>query len=173
MSSLYQISEELLALDALLYESEGEVTPEIEAWLTEYGDALAQKVDSTGGYIRSCEARAKAITEEVQRLQQRKTVEENKVASVKKLLELVMLRLDRPKLTGNLFTIARQKNGGRPALTVNEEALHVLPEAFFVMERKILKEELREYLVANGGILRDNDTVVAELQEPGYSVRIR
>jgi hypothetical protein len=170
VSTLYDISENLLALDALLWDSEGEITPEIEAWMAEYGGELIAKVDRTGAYIRELESIADACRAEEERLRKRRTVQENKVRSIKQLLDQIMVRLDRSKLVGETFTIARQKNGGVRKLELNPDAVDLLPEFFWKVERRVDTDRVRESM---DEVMLVDGVEVARLAEPTYSVRVK
>lgn len=168
--SLYDIGENLAALDALLEESQGELTPEIEAWMREYGLAEKEKVDRYGAYAKELDATTKALKEEEERLAARRKATLNKIERLKFLADGYLVQRGITKVEGKLFTIARQKNGGKPALTllVQPEAL---PDAYRVTVTTVNpdKEKLRAAVEAG----EPGIETLARLEEPGYSVRFR
>lgn len=197
--TLYQLTDELLALDDLLEDTEGEVTPEIEQWLEEYGLKSRTKVDNMCRYEAELRARAAAKKAEAKRLSDRARKEDADADRVKRLFELAMHRLGTRRLEGDHFTVAVQKNGGKRAFQVAQSA-EQLPEAYRRTETRYvaLTEELRQraeeaipegyeghvYLYRDEGELRQHQVVaeievdparipIAVLQPRGESVRIR
>jgi hypothetical protein len=65
---LYDLAEAREILDEFLTETEGEVTPEIEALLEQLTGQVTEKVERVGLYIRELVATAAAVKEEEQRL---------------------------------------------------------------------------------------------------------
>ena len=70
MSSLYELTEDLVALDRLLAELGGEVTEgtegqTLERWANEYEWKMRDKVDGYAALIRNLEADRGALEEEV------------------------------------------------------------------------------------------------------------
>lgn len=172
--SLYEITEELAALDELLEETEGEVTPEIEAWMEEFGPMLMRKVDSIGRYCTSLTAAAAACKAEEARLAKRREVLEEKVAGLRRLLEMAMSRRGASRLEGQVFTARRQKNGGRPALAVAvrpEELPHWLTRtvpATVTADNEAIREAIKAIEAAGG---EDPDsTLCVSVQEDGARV---
>lgn len=187
MSSLYQITEELVALDTLLAEVGGDVsTPEgqtLEAWAEKFQWQMANKVDAYGGLYANMEADAKALGDEIKRLQTRKRVLENRQARLLALAKFSMERLKTRKLEGQRFTIAIQKNGGMEPMEVLVEAKD-LPDAFRLEEMVYspATEPLRTALERRRAALAKNPPEAdpfpelagkAELKDRGESVRVR
>src|SRR4249920_49552 len=88
MSTLYEISADLQALEELLTEVGGEIPDEqaeaaIDAWLEETGTATKDKVDNYCGLIRELEARRDARKAEAQRLADRSRIDANAVDRLK------------------------------------------------------------------------------------------
>ncbi len=173
MSSLYELTEELVALDTLLAEVGGDVsTPEgqtLEAWAEKFQWQMANKVDAYGALYKNLEADAKALAEEVKRLSDRKRALENRGARLLALAKFSMDRLQTRKLEGQRFTIALQKAGGLDPLEVLVERAEDLPERF---QRKTVdfdKDEIRLALAANDPEIQGK----ARLGERGEYVRIK
>jgi hypothetical protein len=99
---LYDLAEEAVALDDLLAMDDGEWTDEAEALATELTGKLATKADAFGGYLRGLEAQDEAL---------------------KQYGLLALQRMERPKVAGDLFTLAVQNNPPSVALTVGVDAL--------------------------------------------------
>jgi hypothetical protein len=123
--TLYDLAEELLAWEALVQAEDGEVTAELEELETELLAKIEQKADRFGAFFKQLEldrdrygdeadrvgaiadgfkAKAKATTATMDRL--------------KNLVDRALVATGRDKFAGELFTLARQKNGGRPKVTL-------------------------------------------------------
>lgn len=198
--SLYEITGELAALDELLEETDGEVTPEIEAWMVEFGPMLMRKVDSIGRYCANLTAAADACKAEEERLARRRKAQEGKVKSLKRLLEVAMHRLGESRLEGSTFAAVRQKNGGAPTLTVSVEpqrlprGLARLVPATTVADTDAIRAEIKRIEAAGGApegsplqVEAESDgakvlvdwsrdgkrKILARLAGPTYSVRLK
>jgi len=171
-STLYAIADDLLAVDALLTESGGELTPEIEAALASLNEVLVGKVDAIASYIRDCAAKAAALREEADVLTAKRRTEENKVGRLKEYVRFHMDRLGETKLAGAIWTFALQANGGRPALTVL-----VAPEQLPALFRRLVvqadTDALRGAVDAASGELVVDGRAIARLEPVGSSLRIR
>lgn len=174
MSSLYTLTEELVKLDQLLIEAGGEVTEgsdgaSLEDWLKKYEWQVGEKVDAYGGLIKNWDADIKAIAGEAERLAARAAVIVNKIKRLKEMAGLAMKMRGIRKLEGTLFTIALQKNGGKPPLIMIVEDVAKLPEKFVKVTKSADSEAIRTALA-----LEDPEAAkVARIGEVGESVRIR
>jgi hypothetical protein len=104
------IGDERHALDALLEEHEGEVTPEIGALWSELDDKIANKVESWGLWITRQGSVCDAIDAEITRLKTRKAVAERAIAASKAELQRQMEAAGLDKVKGVLVTVAVQAN---------------------------------------------------------------
>lgn len=66
--SLFQLSADMSAIEDALYETGGELTPEIEAALQETAQSLAMKTDSYNALMRKFGSQADVIDAEIKRL---------------------------------------------------------------------------------------------------------
>lgn len=107
---LYDLAEEAVALDDLLAMDDGEWTDEAEALATELAGKLAGKADAFGGYLRGLEAQDEALAAEIARLTARRRAVIARTAKLKQYGLLALQRMERPKVTGDLFTLAVQNN---------------------------------------------------------------
>lgn len=177
MSSLYELTEEMVALDRLLAELGGEVTEgtegqTLEQWATEFDWKLREKVDGYGSLIKNLEADAGAIGEEVKRLQDRARVLDNRASRLKALAKFSMERLQTRKLEGLRFTIALQKAGGLAPLEVLMDA-EKLPEHFQTVTISANNEAIRKQLENPDTAEAIVAAGIARLGERGEYVRIR
>lgn len=131
--SLYELSDEALALDELTAMEDGEFTTEVEALHTELMDKLVAKADDFGAYVKELESRTDVLAAEVDRLQQRKKRLQNRVSWMKAYATTALQRMGRPRLEGAMFTLALANNPPRVEVTVLPDALppefvRVIPE---------------------------------------------
>lgn len=132
--SLYDLAEETLALDALLGMDAGECTPESDALAQELATAMAKKADAFGVYVRTLDTAAATITDEVDRLTQRKRAITNKVERLKRYGLMALTAMDRPRVEGALFTLSVQANQPKVEVATTVDALpaeyvRIIPES--------------------------------------------
>jgi hypothetical protein len=183
--SLFQLSEDLLTLDALLTESAGELTPEIETWLEEYAGKLASKVDSLGWFWRTVEARIAGFKKIEGDLTAKRRTEENKLARLKGYVQACMHNLGAKKLEGQVYSLGIQQNSARSFQLLEPYLSHpeLLPEQFRRTVTRVEPdlEALKAATVEAGDTLQyvENDDPtrqvhsVAVLHPAGTHVRLR
>ncbi len=98
--TLNEIVTSILENEGIIIAADGEISPELEPLLEQDAAALAAKVDGYSDIIRDSDARAKAIGEEIKRLQALKKTLENKAAGMKEFLRYNMERLGSTRLDG-------------------------------------------------------------------------
>jgi hypothetical protein len=165
--SLYELTEEQLALDELSAMEDGEWTPELEQLATQLLEQLIAKADAFGGYVRELEARETVLEAEIKRLQDRKKRVANRLAWMKAYATTALQRMDRPRLEGTRFTLAIQKNPPSLLVTVLPDALppefiRVIPEQREA-DKKALLEAVKQGATIPG----------VELAPTTYHLRIR
>ena len=148
--TLYAIGEDLLALDALLFEVGGDISEEeaaaaIEQWFAENEAALVKKLDGYGYLVRRQEADGKFLDEEIRRLTARKQARENGAKRLKDRLKDFLQQHGMKDVETDHFRFAIQKNGGkRPVeVTVQPEAL---PKKFQRVKIEADNEAIRQEL---------------------------
>lgn len=114
--ALYEIANMRAILDTWLVESEGELTPEIEALLAEVDEQADTKIERVGLYIRERKAHAAAVKEERDRLDAMVKRETRAAESLLDYLDRQMTALGKDKVNGVFCTVAFQKNS-QPAVT--------------------------------------------------------
>lgn len=150
MTALYEIANLRDLLDAALAETEGELTPELEAEMAALDVAANEKIENVGLYIREQLATAEAIQTEAKRLQDRAAAKLNAAKSLKAYLEREMARLGKEKVNGVLVTVALQNNPPSVVGEVDAQALwkfggdmagfvRYTPEAFALDRRVVLQ----------------------------------
>lgn len=123
MRTLYEISEDLRALYALLEEEEGEVSnteTAFDQWFAELGTERNKKLENYAYLIQSLESNAKALKEEMDRLRDRKSSMESKAKRLKERLEYHFKSHDIDRIETEKFTFAMQKPGGKPKFILSD-----------------------------------------------------
>lgn len=150
-ATLYELADARAILESWLAETEGELTPEIEALLNELDGKADEKIERVALFVREQLAIAKAIQEEEARLRTRRTVREKAADSLKAYLQAQMERLGKSKVEGLLCTVAIQKNppSVTPVTVLDEAELRNVymfapeyvtrvPESFALNKRAVL-----------------------------------
>lgn len=155
--SLYEITEELAKLDEI-FELNGGALPEgeqgetLQAWLDKYEFMAREKVDGYGAYWANLKAAVEAYEEEAGRLMMKAKAAAHKIENLKTLAEVAMVKLKRDRLEGQIFTIAKQPNGGVIPMNIREpykSEPEKLPEAFQKITVSVDNKKIREELEKN------------------------
>lgn len=158
--SLYKITEEQRALNLLLEESGGEMTPELEEALTINEGNFLAKSESYVYAIKDYDAWEEMIAAEIQRLTQMKRVATNAKNRLKQTLIVAMQQFGYDRVTYDLHSLTLRKT---TAVNVIDEA--AVPKEYFKVEltldKKRLKDDLKQAAIPG-----------AELSE-GYYIQIR
>lgn len=168
MGTLYTISGDLAAIEALLDEAQGDITGHeqtIERWLEEAEGARDDKLDRYAALIRECEARADTRRAEAKRLTDRAKVDENKAEGLKRTLKWFFEAHELKRIETPRFKLTLAKNGGRAGVEVLAPPEELPPE-FVRTKREPDVDAIRTALEA-GQFLP-----FATLKERGHSIRI-
>ena len=166
---LYEITGELLALQELLenpLDDEDVLKDTLEAVQGEY----EFKLESYCKVIKNLEADIVGIKAEVDRLSDKRKVLENNIDRLKKAMFESMKATNTPKVKGQLFTVAIQKNGGVIPINYDKNDKNItanLPDHLVNIVKTPNLEAIRELLEA--GKVVDGFT----LGERGESIRIK
>lgn len=122
MPTIYEISEDMAALDALLAETGGEITPEAEAAFNAFEAELAAnlhaKTDAYCALIAEIDARASARKAEAKRLADRAKTDERTADALRERLRFVWEQRGLGKVETDRFTVSIAKNGGKAPLDI-------------------------------------------------------
>ena len=150
---LYEIQKGFFDTLDILLESDGnqediDTYNEVMAFLKE---ELQKKSSSILTYIQELQAKSKIAKEEADRLLKLSKSRANKAEKLKKYLTNVLQSLDVNKIETNLGSYILRKS-----YSVDVYDMSVLPEEFVRVteERKADKEKIREYIKANGEIIK-------------------
>lgn len=147
---LYELPAEFAALDELLEESEGEITPAIEELMNGLELAFADKVDSVTAVIQHKTLTAAAAKQEEQRLAARRKSAERAADSLKAYLQRNLEAVGKRKVETDRFTVSIADNPPSVRGELSQEQLstmHALeapfveriPESFRLDRRAVLE----------------------------------
>lgn len=137
MSSLFILKDNYKQIYELIAEQEDEQI--LKDTLDSINDALEDKADGYVAVIKSLETDNIAIDEEIKRLKQRKTSNENGIKRLKETLQQVMEETGKEKFKTALNSYSIANNP--PSLEVKDK--NVVPKEFFTeQEPKLNKKEL-------------------------------
>ena len=125
-STLYEITEDVRALENLMIELGGEVTDEsdleaVESWFSSLGEGLSNKLDNYAALVKEVESRGQARLEEARRM---KRLAEADISLGKRLKERMMWALDmlgHRRIDTDRFRVTVAKNGGKLPLHIDDE----------------------------------------------------
>lgn len=141
--SLYNITEDQRLINAMLEETGGELTPEIEEAMLITEENFISKAEAYGATISEYDAQAEACAQEIKRLQAFKKTCENVSKRMKERISDAMMTFDKDKVTAGTFRFSFRKS---TAVVVENEEL--IPEEYFRTERSICRKELMDALKA-------------------------
>ena len=150
--TLYELTAEMAAIEDELYESGGELTPELEQELTETRESLLRKVDSYNALMQKLGAMAESAKKEAERLTKLKKTAENAQKRVKERLLWNMNVFGLEKLEGNLCKMSIRNSKSlevddavvlNPYLGAIEKLRKTLPE-WMTVEVKVNKTAIKE-----------------------------
>ena len=118
MKSLYNLTEDLLAIYDALEENGGELTDELAVALDETEQALTKKADNYSSFIRMIRDRAAAADAEIKRLQGIKRVAQNAEKAIRNHIADYMVATGRNRLEGDYCKISLSRRKG---LEVDED----------------------------------------------------
>ena len=166
MSSLYELTEDYLAVQEMMYDGETDqqlILDTLESLAGEFED----KADNYAKLIKNLLADAKAIKEEEERLKARRTALENKAQTLKEVLQYNMIAVGKTKFKTTLFSFGIQKNGGKQKLTIDVESVYDLPKEYQIPQDPIPDTE------GIRALLKTEQVPWAHLEPRGESLRIR
>lgn len=124
MESLFQLTGEQANIEALLEETGGELTPEIEEALKAVIAAIAAKVDAYTTLVRKFKSQSDVLAAEIKRLQALKKTADNSEKSLKEYLQYAMEQNGYDKLEGQYCKVSLAKS---PVSTEVDEELIEAP----------------------------------------------
>lgn len=157
-TTLFQLSNEMRMLEDALWESGGELTPEIEQALAENAESIAKKVDGYNAVLRSFAYKSDVLDAEIKRLTALKKTAENAQKRIREHVVDIMNAFDIDKLDGAYCKISKTKS---TKTEVNEELLlsgvqfaidsvaKTMPP-YVTLETKVSKTALKDFIKETG-----------------------
>ncbi|MGX0298297.1 Mg2+ and Co2+ transporter CorA [Staphylococcus hominis] len=137
MASLFDLSTDYQQLYDLIAEQKDEQI--LKDTLASINDAIEDKADGYVAVIKTLEVDNKAIDEEIKRLRQRKTSNQNGVKRLKESLQEVMEQTGKEKFKTALNSYSIANNP--PSLDITDESL--IPKQYYIEQQpKLDKKEL-------------------------------
>lgn len=118
--TLFELSSAMSELEDVLYETGGELTPEMEETLAETQEGLVQKADGYGSLIRKFAAMEENCSAEIERIQKIKKVAQNAQKRLKNHILDAMDQYGFDKLEGETTRFSRMRS---KSLEVDEATL--------------------------------------------------
>ena len=118
--TLYELGEQERKLEEMLYESGGEITPEIEALMTDNADDMAAKVEGYNRIIREYDSFISGCDEEIKRMTAKKRQADNAKKRIKEHILEMMRLFDWSRLKGADGGVSISRSSRR-SLDVNED----------------------------------------------------
>jgi len=124
--TLFEINEEILGLNSLLDEVEGDDEQQkaiLENYAATLQDDLERKLDNICAFASELDARACARKQEAERLLQRSKVDSNKASRLKEMLRWFFASHDMKTFETTRYRITLAMNGGKLPLLVDPDLL--------------------------------------------------
>lgn len=118
--TLYELGEQERRLEEMLYESGGEITPEIEALMSDNADDMATKVEGYNRIIREYDNFIAGCDEEIKRMTAKKKQADNAKKKLKEHILAMMRLFDWSKLKGADGGVSISRSVKR-SLDINED----------------------------------------------------
>lgn len=170
MRTLFSISDDLLKLNELLDECEGDAQQQklINQWLEALGEERDAKLDNYSALIVELQARAEVRKAEAKRLMELVAADENRAKLLKERLKLFFETHGLKSVETSRYKLNLAKNGGKAPLILDESVpMTQLPEQFQRVSIEADTKAIREALEAG------QELPFAHLGDRGSSLRIK
>lgn len=131
--TLFDITDDILALDDLIHENEGnldcpEVVEALEKFEAEIVNNMETKVDNYAAFIKMLSARSEVRKEEATRLMGRAKTDHNNAKAMADRLKMVFERLGIQKMDTPRYRVGVVNNGGAVPLFIDTPPANLPPE---------------------------------------------
>lgn len=157
--TLYQITQEQQRINAMLEESGGELTPEIEEALVINADNFLAKAEGYGVSILKYQAMAEMAAAEIKRVQAIKKACDKIADGYKERLAAAMQTFEQPKVEVGTMKLSLRKS---TSVVIDDEI--DIPKDCIVVKTEISKTKVKEHL-------KKGEDIGAHLEE-NYSLQI-
>lgn len=150
--TLYALTEQMAAIEAMLEDTGGELTPELEEQWVETRESLLAKVDNYNALIQKLKAYSENIKAEQDRLAKLKKTADNSLRRIKDHIKSTMEQFGLKSIEGNLCkmslststtTEVDEETVLAPYSRVLDEIASKLP-VYVTLEAKISKTAIKE-----------------------------
>lgn len=168
MLRLYELQDQLVAIDNILADNTDPETEEILASAkNQILEQIDGKIENILSYINDCQTRAAQLREEAARLSKKRGSLDKKVEYLKNLICSVMKSNDVKRAEYGTYTVSVAKTPGRVVLDACDDAfLTKYKRISWDIDKTLLKQDM-----VNGKLIVDGKQL-AHLEE-GESIRIR
>lgn len=161
MASLWQITEEFLALASLIEEAGGEATDEIMEELAISRDSFKHKAEGYTSLILKWESEIEAASAEIKRIQAIKKTKENSMERMKEMLKVALVVFGQEDGKGvKRFETPLIKLSTRKSYAVEVTDTTSLPDDCFVIKKEVSKTAIKNMLDSgaqiDGAFLKEN-----------------
>jgi hypothetical protein len=143
--TLYALTGQMADIEAMLEETGGELTPEIEAQWAETRESLLQKVDNYNALIQKLKAYSENIKAEQDRLAKLKKTADNSLKRIKDHVKATMEQFGLKSIEGNLCKMSLSSS---TATEVDEETI-LAPYRVYI---EMLEAKLPPYITVEPSI---------------------
>lgn len=172
---LFELNEQLMAIDSLLAENINEETEEIlESAKEELMKDIHTKMENILQYISHCKAQAEYYKSEEARIAKKRKTLENRVDWLKNMVYTQMKHEGKTKAEYGTYTLSIAKTPAKIVLT--DDASELLPDHLCNITRTPNRSAIKEAMGDDTELALEVDgrlIVVAELDKTGESLRIR
>lgn len=173
MATLYELNEQLRAIDTLLAENEDSETLEIlESAKEELNKDIDNKIETICQYMTDCDGKVESLKGEIARLQKKVKSLSNKKEFLKTVVQNHLIENNIQKADYGTYTLSLAKTAGKVILTDDAEKL--LPDNLCTITRTPNKTAIKEQMVDGKYTINidGNEVELAKL-EIGTSLRIK
>ena len=166
MANIYELTADLLRLQAMLLQADEENEAEIAEALQIADAELEGKAEGYAHVIRNIEADISALKAEEQRLNAKRKSAEKAAERLKSTLYEAMVRTGKTKIKAGTFDLKIAQNGGALPVILDVD-VNELPDDLVKVKKEADKKAIAEYIEATG------DISYAHYGERGSSLRIK
>ncbi len=163
-STLWNITQEFLALASIIEEAGGEATDELMEELAISRENFSHKAEGYAKLILKWDSEIDAAAAEIKRIQAIKKTKENSVGRLKETLKAALLVCGQEDAKGvKRFETPLVKLSTRKSYAVEITDENALPEDCFVIKKEVSKTAIKEMLEAgaeiDGASMKENISV--------------
>ena len=166
--TLYNLTNEVLVIDDVLDEAEGELTPELEVRKAEMDRLIAEKVDAVCGYVQSQQDLIELAQAQIDRLNEFIRTKTRRLSTLDHYVGLCTARLGKESLGGELFEIKRGRKSQRIEISSDKN----IPAKFWRVpdvQPTVMKDELKKAI--KQGVTIDGVAIVENPGELKYKLK--